>query len=699
MGVYAKRATGVYKRHYAPRSWESITLPSICAEGTPSDTADYAGFKEAQNRCFFGKNGKPMQLPYYIKNTHIYRQPDLRTRLALLEKNRTIYFFRTPSPESIDWHRNPFENTCSLHNKTWCQIPDYLPEQGDPRTMWEPSRAAWAFDIGRARVHGNECESEALFWRWVQSWMEANPPFLGFQWKCGQESAVRLIALLFGFWNVIGKEGNPSNAWETMARLAWVTGYRIDYQIAYAVSQKNNHAISESCGLMLIAYLFPEFKESLNWWKKGRTVLEKELKRQVYSDGTYVQHSMNYHRVMLQGATLALRIGEWAGESFSKDIYEIIGKCTTFLCEMMDPKTGKVPMYGNNDGAWILPINECDFWDFRSTVQVAYYLVTRRLLFEQGPWDEDIYWFFGLEALNSARDTKKVRQSSCFSEGGYYTIRRKSSWGMVRCHTYRDRPGHTDPLHLDLWWDGSNILHDCGTYKYYAPERPEFEQYFDGARSHNVVMIDTTEPSERVSRFQKFPWTKAKCIGHSDDGEVGMFEGMFDGYNRNPWKVRWRRIVLSFGKSVWVIIDDCVGEGKHTVTQYWHCCEGLKKSIRNGNEYVLSKGTSKYTIQLFSWPLPLLSSRMVIGEDADGIVQGYAAPQYGERVPIPVIESIYNGPMPARIITCITNNKKCGVQLSNDIEHPEFKIYSPDCTFDVHIGYPTGEDRSIVSGG
>ena len=76
----------------------------------------------------------------------------------------------------------------------------YEPHQGDPRVLWEPSRAAWAMDCAKAAAYREAEDAGALYWHWVDSWMKACPPFQGFQWKCGQESAVRLIAVLFGFW-------------------------------------------------------------------------------------------------------------------------------------------------------------------------------------------------------------------------------------------------------------------------------------------------------------------------------------------------------------------------------------------------------------------------------------------------------------------------------------------------------------------
>ena len=50
--------------------------------------------------------------------------------------------------------------------------------------------------------------------------------------------------------------------------------------------------------------------------------------------------------------------------------------------------------------------------------------------------------------------------------------------GDRRCHRYRDRVGHVDPLHVDLWAEGINLLRDCGSYAYFAPDEPDLEYYF-----------------------------------------------------------------------------------------------------------------------------------------------------------------------------------------------------------------------------
>ena len=123
-----------------------------------------------------------------------------------------------------------------------------------------------------------------------------------------------------------------------------------------------------------------------------------------------------------------------------------------------------------------------------------------------GPWDEDLIWLFGEDAATSDFDEPRMPESSAFEDGGYYTLRRPNSWAMIRCHTYRDRPSQCDPLQVDLWWHGQNILRDCGTFRYYDAHRPDRERYFKSIAAHNTVEIDHAEPMTPVSRFLWHPW-------------------------------------------------------------------------------------------------------------------------------------------------------------------------------------------------
>jgi hypothetical protein len=595
-------------------------------------------------------------MPQWLSNSTAQRQPPLAERLQLIAADRPIYCFRTTSAEPVDWNVNSLSGSRCDGQRVWCDIPNFDVAQGDIRLLWDPARAAWAFDLARASARGILPGAGALYWRWLDSWMSACPPWQGPQWMCGQEAFVRLLALLFGFWSVADAPETTSSRWTQMARLAWATGYRIDHHINYARSQKNNHALSEACGLMLVGHLFPELREAEHWFERGRTIFASELSRQVYADGSYVQHSFNYHRVMLQTAVVAALLAKWHGQPLENSTMQHIAAAEEFLFQMLDPKTGQVPLYGNNDGAWVLPLDEGDFSDYRGAVQAAHFLTTGKRRLPPGPWDEDLLWLFGPSALESPQEPVHKPESTAFTDGGYYTLRAPNSWGMIRCHTYRDRPGQYDPLHFDLWYQGQNVLRDCGTYQYFPPEGRPTENYFQLAGSHNTIEIDGRSPVERVSRFLYFPWPKANVRSFSaGTGQYPYFEGERLDYDRRPWHVLHRRAIMSLDGDTWLIVDDLLGSGQHTATLRWHLADVPAILDEDAHTIRLKFTSGDWCLSAWcDWGQSWDRLEVIRGRSEPGAIQGFAAPYYGDKLPIPVLEAEISAKLPLRLITMAT---------------------------------------------
>jgi len=686
-GVYLSKGTGRARRAFRARPWERIDLARITRPGTPADPRSYASFKREQAVPFLFPLGQPPPVPAHMRGVG-ERQPALAERLRLLEQGRCVYFCRWPAPGPVDWYANPFDGHRSAARGVWCDIPDYLPEQGDPRMLWEPARAAWAIDLARARSHGLGEGAGRLYWRWVDSFMEACPPFRGFQWKCGQEAAVRLIAVALGFWSLAEDPETTPARWVQFARLAWATGYRIARHMNYAISQKNNHAISEACGLLLVSHLFPEFLQAGSWRDKARRVLARELRRQVYADGSYVQHSMNYQRVMMAGALLGLRLAELEGEPFGRDIYEPLGRCGEFLFQMMEPASGRLPEYGNNDGAHVLPLNECDFADYRPVIQATHYLVHRRRVLPAGPWDEDLLWLFGPEALAGPAPGPLRAKSTACDVGGYYTLRQAGSWAMVRCHTYRDRPGQYDPLQLDLWYRGENVVRDCGTYRYYVPGRPDVERYFKSSAAHNIVEIDGTPPVEFVSRFLFFPWPR--CFRRHFQAAPGLvyFEGEHRDYDRVPWHALVRRSVSGLPDDVWIVVDDVMGEGEHQVVLRWHFADVAYDLDAARVGVGLHTAAGLFQVRVSAGSALPQRVEVVRGRDEPGRVQGFAAPYYGQRQAIPTLEVEYSARLPLRIVTALGPGVSAVSRREAAGERERWEVAGPDGGWALTLAAP-----------
>jgi hypothetical protein len=424
----------------------------------------------------------------------------------------------------------------------------------------------------------------------------------------------------------------------------------------YALSQKNNHAFSEACGLILIASLFPELRDAEKWRKRAHRVIVDEIERQVYADGSYVQHSFNYQRVMLQTSILALRLAELAGEPFPTRVYQKVGACGQFLFELMEPQTGQLPLYGNNDGAYVLPLSECDSLDYRPVIQATHYLVNRQLLLPRGAWDEDLLWLFGAGALRETDESRApvAASSRAFAAGGYYTIRRSDTFAMMRCHTFKDRPAHYDQLHLDLWFHDQNVLQDCGTFKYYFPERPDVEYYFKSIRAHNTIELDGGNPLELVSRFLWLPWPRGRPRRvRLESEDVQSLELEHYDYDRSPWHTIHRRTLVSFPTGLWVIVDDLIGGGPHDAVLRWQLLDAPYQLSPERDSLLLHTPRGDYGISVTAHPTACSGMQLTRGCGDAVHVAGLRSPYYGQLDPITTLEIGCGGMLPRRIVSAM----------------------------------------------
>ena len=134
----------------------------------------------------------------------------------------------------------------------------------------------------------------------------------------------------------------------------------------------NGLATTPSAGasrIQLTVIAGPEFARAARWREKGKQVLAVELSRQIYDDGSFVQHSTNYHRLMLHDVIWAIATARAANDELPPAVFDRAKRALEWLRQMTDPQTGGVPNYGYNDGALILPLTCCDYTEFRPAAQ------------------------------------------------------------------------------------------------------------------------------------------------------------------------------------------------------------------------------------------------------------------------------------------------------------------------------------------
>ncbi|GAB3178535.1 heparinase II/III family protein [Telluribacter humicola] len=533
------------------------------------DFTTLAAWQASDTSFFFDK-------PFLEKAPFALSRPgSLIKRVKELQKGKLLFFGSTWYTVT-DWLTNP--KTGYRYNSTqhWTTIPDLSPEAGDIKYVWEKSRFTFLYDLIRYDFHQKEDQSELVFSE-IENWIEANPVNCGPNWRCSQEITLRVLNWTFALHYY---KTSPQLTEERFSRILnslYRQMQHVEENIHFSrIAVRNNHALTETLGLYLVGMLYPFFQESTRWKEQGKRWFEEEVGYQIYQDGTFLQFSMNYHRVVVQLLTWAIQLAHRNGERWSEIVYDRARKSLQFLRACQDDRSGWLPNSGNNDGALFFPLSECHFRDYRPQLYALATTLGEDLNYGHGTWKEEAFWLAGQPSTRkAARRSSKGTQSHAFHKGGYYILRDHSTLTFLRCGSYQDRPFQADNLHLDIWVNGQNVLRDAGSYQYNTDE--ELIRYFAGTASHNTIMLDEHDQMRKGPRFIWYDWIRRAGGEWKENGESTMFRGWFQGYSHlSSGIIHTRNVTKVTGQLHWIIEDEILNAPTHLpMHQLWHPSEAF----------------------------------------------------------------------------------------------------------------------------
>jgi len=426
-------------------------------------------------------------------------------------------------------------------------------EINDIKFIWEAGRFGWAYTLGRAYILTGEDLYADAFWAYVETFLDANPPYMGPHWASAQEAALRLVAFVFAMQVF---ENAPATTQERIKRLGQAVAKhanRIPPTLVYARAQNNNHLLSEAVGLYTAGCALPYHPEALRWRELGWHWFNQGVQSQFSEDGAYMQHSANYHRLALQLALWMRLLVCGRGQNFPPQTEKCLAAAARWLLTLLDPHNGCTPNLGANDGAYILPLTVCPFNDYRPVLGAAGLAFLGESNFEPGVWDEMAAWL----APAGQRD-EPVLSSSVHPQDSPLVLRSPDgdNWAYLRAARFNDRPGHADQLHLDLWWRGLNLAQDAGTYLYNAPS--PWTNALTHTGVHNTITINGEEQMTPAGRFLYLNWAQAQVLAHDvdDDDFRERLVVQHNGYHRLG-VIHQRSVSLKKDES-WVIEDTLI---------------------------------------------------------------------------------------------------------------------------------------------
>ena len=526
------------------------------------------------------------------------------------------------------------------------------PSEQDIKFIWEPARFGWALALARAFAFSQNPVYAQDFWDKCLDFLKMHPPNLGRQWQSAQEVAIRLMVLIF--CDRVFAEA-PSSTPENRRRL-WQAivehAQRIPPTLVYARAQNNNHLISEAVGLYAAGVYLADHPQAREWQQLGWRWLNWGFQHQIDAFGTYIQHSSNYHRLMLQLALYADQIRREGGkQAWPAETLTRLQAATRWLWALADPETGDVPNLGASDSAYLFPLTSQPSPDFRPVLQAAGYAFLKEEIYQDTMLMEMSQWF-GLTPQKIRAQAQPQAMDMLRIEGVH---------GRAFIHTahYTDRPSHADQLHVDIWWRGANVAMDPGTYQYNA--MVPWENALATGRVHNTLIVDGHDQMARAGRFLWLDWAQATILAHEIDaqGKLICVRAEHNGFRQLGALYRRRLELIEDG---WLVSDAILPCGEpdskiHTIHLTWllpdwgwNMTDGHLLNLE-GPEFkcqISLKGFDE--IQLFR------AGECIYGNGKSEPTWGWCSKTYGEKSPAVMLLANREGQLPMTLQSTFSFN-------------------------------------------
>jgi hypothetical protein len=438
----------------------------------------------------------------------------------------------------------PLDLSLGNSSKHWSTLEKTPPEQ-DIKFIWEPARFGWAVTLARAYGFSGNPVYAKFFWEQFNQFINLHPPNLGRQWQSAQEVAIRLMVWTFcDRVFASAPSSTPDNRqrlWQAIAEHA----HRIPPTLVYARAQNNNHLVSEAVGLYTAGLYLTDHPQASKWHTMGWRWLNWSFQNQIDEFGTYTQHSVNYHRLLLQLALFADHFRRLGGDPDWPDkTRERLQAATLWLWALTDPETGETPNLGANDGALVFPLSNQPFKDYRPTVDAAFKAFLHKDIYNNPKIAEFANWF---DLSAHPDEDLKVFQAS-----DMLRLDKGQGRAFFRVAHYQDRPSHADQLHVDLWHQGVNVGMDPGTFQYNA--LPPWDNALTSTEVHNTLQINGQDQMLKSGRFLWLNWAQGEVITHEVDqsGIIKRVVADHNGYHRIG---ACHKRCLQSTENGWVIID------------------------------------------------------------------------------------------------------------------------------------------------
>jgi hypothetical protein len=549
----------------------------------------------------------------------------------------------------IDWFLNPQTGVRWNPSALWSDPLLGSTPNGDIKMSWELGRFPHAYHLARAAAYFPDQRDRYAdtVASQIADFVIQNPAPMSVHWSSGQEIAIRLLSWLFSQHSLIAGHPRAAGVAQVIADSLAAAAHHLKRTIFYAEhAVYNNHLLAEALGLYVAGSLLEGLPEAPRWKSQGEQMLTREMKRQFYTDGGYIQLSHNYHRLALQLMIWACWVARVCGDDPRPEWIHAMDRSLHFLYQQQNPADGRLPNYGPNDGALATPLSFCDYADFRPTLQYLAVLCRGERMYEPGPWDELSLWFDGPSVYDLPL-AKAPRTHVSFTQTGFHVLRGADEHTFVtfRCGSIPDRFGQPDLLHVDVFYKGMNVCTDPGTYSY---SEPKWNRHFGSTASHNTVTVDGRDQMVQHRQFKYLYRAKAKWIASGSCGGVRWVIGEHYGFQRHAGGCVHRRAVL-LADPLLVVFDRVEGQGRHAVRLHWLLGDFPADHDTISHRVRLSTPEGGWHLSVFDQHASVVPMSMVRGQEEPP--RGWLSRYYSYKVAVGSVAVEVDQEVPVDLVT------------------------------------------------
>jgi heparan-sulfate lyase len=417
----------------------------------------------------------------------------------------------------------------------------------DNEVRWQLHRVKW-WQAMALVYHATADEKYAKEWIYQYSdWVRKNPLGLSkendrFVWRALEVSdRVQSLPPTFSLF-----VNSPSFSPAFLMEFLKSYHQQADY-LASNFAEKGNHRLFEAQRTLFAGVSFPEFKNSQKWRESGISVLNTEIKKQVYEDGMQFELSPIYHvaaiDIFLKAYSSAQRVN--LEKEFPQSYVQTVEHMIMAVISITLPDYN-TPMFG-------------DSWLTNKKFRMNQFASWSKVF----PANKTIKHF----ATDGKEGQAPTFLSKALSKSGFYTFRSGWDKNATVMVLKASPPGefHAQPDNgtFELFIKGRNFAPDAGVFVYSGDAAiMKLRNWYRQTRIHSTLTLDNQNMV--ITKAVQNKWETSKNL------DILTYT------NPSYTDLNHQRSVLFVNQKYFLVIDRAIGKATGNLGVHWQLKEDSK---------------------------------------------------------------------------------------------------------------------------